>query len=231
MQDLIEKERASEPNSKDLGEIFDDIYCRDSWNGGSGPGSTVEFTKGYCEFIKKFVANNGINTILDIGCGDWQFSQHLIPSLNVEYFGVDVSPIALHITSKRFADFRTHFLCDDASTNLWSLMYYIYGLDSVRLTKHTTLLLCKDVMQHWSSDRWQPFLRDVIAWLWSHPTSTYALVTNDSGQRDKDIKDGEYGPLDLSKFGDTIYIFPDQIKHTVQIRPHAPANELFGFTK
>ena len=55
---------------------------------GSGPGSGEEYTRAYRKFIEKFLQDHHIRTVLDYGCGDWQFSK-LINWGDVNYYGID----------------------------------------------------------------------------------------------------------------------------------------------
>ncbi|HAQ05822.1 TPA: SAM-dependent methyltransferase, partial [Candidatus Azambacteria bacterium] len=54
--------------------VFTDIYTKRFWFGGSGSGSLVENTVSYRNFLETFISDNEIKTVLDFGCGDWQFS-------------------------------------------------------------------------------------------------------------------------------------------------------------
>ena len=60
-------------------------YC-----GSSGKSSSLVYNKEYIQHMKRFIVNNSCNTIVDIGCGDWQHSEKLYDGLNVNYFGYDV---------------------------------------------------------------------------------------------------------------------------------------------
>jgi len=55
---------------------------------GSGPGSTKEYTIQYREFLSKFIKDNKIKTILDIGCGDFQMNEHF-DWIDYDYTGID----------------------------------------------------------------------------------------------------------------------------------------------
>ena len=70
-------------------EVFSKIYKEDLWQGGSGAGSKLENVKEYVEILQKYIDKPEINTVLDLGCGDWQFSKFLDLS-SVSYLGVDV---------------------------------------------------------------------------------------------------------------------------------------------
>ena len=42
------------------------------------------------EFVRKFIKENAIHSVVDLGCGDWQFSPHIYHDLGVAYTGYDV---------------------------------------------------------------------------------------------------------------------------------------------
>ena len=55
--------------------VFDEIYSKASWKSGtslSGPGSEPENALSYVAFVGEIIQIYGINTILDIGHGDWK---------------------------------------------------------------------------------------------------------------------------------------------------------------
>ena len=70
-------------------ESFTRCYDEKLWEGGgSGDGSTPEFTRFYREFLYKFMKSNNIRSVTDIGCGDWQFSRLI--SWECNYLGIDL---------------------------------------------------------------------------------------------------------------------------------------------
>jgi hypothetical protein len=50
--------------------VFDTNY-RAGW--GSGLGSLVSSTVTYRYIIESFIRLNDVHSVLDVGCGDWQF--------------------------------------------------------------------------------------------------------------------------------------------------------------
>ena len=50
-------------------EIFNDIYARNLWSGGSGAGSTPQNAKPYVNFLTFFLSINRIASVVDAGCG------------------------------------------------------------------------------------------------------------------------------------------------------------------
>jgi SAM-dependent methyltransferase len=135
------------------GEIFDDVYSRDLWKGGSGTGSHEDLTRDYRAFLQQFIARNSIVSVVDIGCGDWQFSRYMDWS-GVDYIGIDASAVVLENTRK-FSRDGVHFLHADATHDALPA---------------ADLLLAKDVLQHWSN-------ADIIAFLPQLQKYRRALIT------------------------------------------------------
>jgi len=165
-------------------DIFNEIYGRNLWGAGSGTGSLVETTVAYRQFLHNFIRTNQIRSVVDIGCGDWQFSK-LIDWSGISYTGIDVSDVVLANT-QTFARDGVNFLHADARTD--------------PLPK-ADLLIMKDVMQHWSNDDILTFLprlshfQQALITNGFHPSLT-ALINND-------IPAGSFRPVDLrsSPFG------------------------------
>ena len=70
-------------------KIFDTIYKYNLWLFGSGTGSLAINNKPYISFLNKFIKENNIKSVIDIGCGDWQISENIDWS-NIKYLGIDV---------------------------------------------------------------------------------------------------------------------------------------------
>ena len=68
---------------------FEAIYKNDAWGLGSGPGSRPSNTIEYRAFVEHFIEANGVRSVTDLGCGDWQFSA-LMDWSCVIYTGFDV---------------------------------------------------------------------------------------------------------------------------------------------
>ena len=68
---------------------FTQIYARNIWGSGSGDGSLPKHTKGYRRFLERFIRDKQIKSVVDYGCGDWQFSR-LINWDGVRYLGLDI---------------------------------------------------------------------------------------------------------------------------------------------
>jgi SAM-dependent methyltransferase len=159
--------------------VFNRYYKSDAWiGGGSGSGSTPEVTAPYRDFLSRFLRDHNIKSVVDLGCGDWQFSK-LIDWSRIDYLGVDVSRTVLDNTRK-FAKPGIRFIeLNGTSSSL-------PGAD---------LLIMKDVMQHWSNEDIEQFLLNL-------PKFQYALITNGShkgsDRTNSQTQTGGCRPVDLT---------------------------------
>ena len=159
-------------------DIFNQIYSNNLWGSGSGTGSLAENTVEYRKYIHNFIRTNQIRSVVDIGCGDWQFSK-LIDWRGIHYIGVDVSDVVLSNT-QQFAREGVSFLHADARTDLLPT---------------ADLLIMKDVMQHWTNN-------DILTFLPRLSNFQQALITNGfhpalRNMVNSDIPVGQYRPVDL----------------------------------
>ena len=160
-------------------EVFSKIYKEDLWHGGSGAGSKIENVKEYVDVLQKYIDKPEIKTVLDLGCGDWQFSKFLDLS-SVSYLGVDVVESVIDSNNSLYSAPNIEFISRDITT------YEIPKAD---------LIICKDVLQHLCNKDVIEILIKIIK------SSKFSLITNDftSGDKvNKDINNGNYRCLDLS---------------------------------
>ncbi|MDA1246240.1 MAG: class I SAM-dependent methyltransferase [Cyanobacteria bacterium] len=176
-------------------DIFDKIYENSYWGNGSGGGSSPEATQPYKIFLEGFIRQHNIKSIIDLGCGDWQFSQFLDFG-SATYIGIDASNNVIAKNKKSFARPGVSF------TNLPKNINELPSAD---------LLVCKDVLMHLSTKE----VKDILSIL---PRFKYALITNDipcvsifgrillklrslfAPVVNKEIKTGDYRPLDPTKY-------------------------------
>ena len=137
-------------------DIFDQIYENSYWGKGSGGGSSPEATQPYKVFLEDFIRQYQIQSIVDLGCGDWQFSKFLDFG-GATYIGIDASKRVIANNQKLFTRLGVSF------ANLPRNHHDIPSAD---------LLVCKDVLMHLSTKE----VRDILSIL---PNYKYALITND----------------------------------------------------
>lgn len=161
---------------RSMTESFSSVYARDDWQGGSGRGSTPENTVVYRELIERFLRTHNIKRVVDIGCGDWQFSR-LINWENIDYIGIDTVPAVIEANRQRYG-----------------LHYRFECLDVTRDTLPPgDLVIMKDVLQHWPNDAIQAFLPRLEKY-------RFAILTNCAYQGpslNTEIAMTGFRPLDL----------------------------------
>jgi len=168
-------------------EVFTHIYQNAVWGvdekgeGTSGPGSTVANTKEYMEYLQDFLKEKKITSVVDLGCGDWQFSQHINWN-GVQYTGFDVVLPIIERNKAKFSQPNIAFMHGDGITT---------DLPAA------DLLICKDVLQHLT----EADIKKIAA---QFPKFKYCLITNGIdadtlSSNNHPISRGDYRTLDIRK--------------------------------
>lgn len=186
--------------NKTMNNVFTSIYENSSWgsnqhtdyNGSSGPGSALHFNKDtYIPFLKKFIIDNEIKQVTDLGCGDFRCGFFIYDDLDIKYSGYD--------TYKKVIDYN--------STQYSLPKYKFTHLDFLNNKEDIAdgeLCIIKDVLQHWSLNNIYTFLDYLID---TEKFKTIMIVNcSQQIQDNPDINDGEWRPLScnflpLSKYG------------------------------
>lgn len=166
---------------------FQAIYAQGSWGtdssgrGTSGLGSTLEFTKIYRVFLQDFLARNAIRSVVDAGCGDWEFSQAM-DWTGIDYLGLDTVPSVIADNERRFGSPKVRFAVADIVRDPMP---------------PADLLVVKDVLQHLSH-------ADIARFLAQLPRYRHVLIVNDVHPdsltaEPQDIQTGGYRPLDSTR--------------------------------
>ncbi|MGH6878682.1 MAG: methyltransferase [Rhizomicrobium sp.] len=157
---------------------FERIYEQNSWGYGSGEGSLPVHVRPYVSFLRQFLRRRHIGSVVDFGCGDWQFSK-LVDWSGIEYRGYDIVASVLSANRARYQTGRVSFHEVEPSG------YDLPGAD---------LLIVKDVFQHWSDEAIFEFLPRLKNY-------RYSLVTNCVNPRgttaNQPIADGGFRYLDI----------------------------------
>lgn len=166
---------------------FTKVYKEGTWGknekgeGTSGSGARPENSLEYIAFLQRFLKLNKIQSVIDIGCGDWGVSR-CIDFRGIRYTGFDVVKSVIEKNKIAFLSPTVSFVCAD--------------ITKVELPS-ADLLVCKDVMQHLTND-------DVFAILKQLPKFKHCLITNDVfyltlTSDNTDIRRGDYRNIDLTK--------------------------------
>lgn len=167
-----------------MDEIFTTIYQELRWPAGkdetkSGIGSTLRYTKNVTTLINQIIETRKIRTILDLGCGEMNWQQHLDLTNIKEYYGID-------IVSSVVDDDRQKFKHD-------SRFYFDLG-DITRLEIPAyDLIICREVLFHLSIENIQKVLDNIRR---SH--CKYLLVTSHENTSNVDIQDGNFFEFNIT---------------------------------
>lgn len=157
--------------------VFSEIYEKKVWYSGSGSGSAPENTVPYRDLLQSYLAEHRIKSVLDIGCGDWQFSCYM-DWQGASYVGLDVVSSVIEANQYDWSDQNIRFeVADIAADPL----------------PPADLVLIKDVLQHWPTADIKAFLPKLAGY-------KHVLITNTvHGNRlNEDIAVGEARPIDLT---------------------------------
>jgi SAM-dependent methyltransferase len=168
-------------------QAFTQIYDDKAWGvgsagqGTSGGGSTLAATVVYRAFLEDFMKVHGVKSVVDAGCGAWEFSS-TVDWTGIEYTGVDVVASVIADDQKKYGAPNIKFqTADIVRTDLPA----------------ADLLICKDVLQHLP-------IEDDLAFLAQLPKYKDVLLTDTVDKvtlsaENHDIQPGEFRLLDLTK--------------------------------
>lgn len=156
--------------------LFTKIYENKRWgdnistefNGNSGGGSNINKINlnQYIPFIKKFIDNKKVESIVDIGCGDFRCGELIHKDKNYLYKGYDVYKKMIDAHNEKFKDNKNlNFIFADIINNPEEL-------------EKGDLCIIKDVLQHLSCEMIYKFM-DYIT---SNKIFKYILIINTCNQ-------------------------------------------------
>jgi len=139
------------------------------------PSSTIE----YRAFIERFIKENEVRSVTDLGCGDWQFSR-LIDWSDVDYVGFDVVGHLIERNRREYGRKNIRF----------------QQFEDVSDLPGGDLLLSKEVLQHLPNEIVLNYLEEI------RRKYKFALLTNaiePSDIANRDIVAGDWRPLRLDQ--------------------------------
>jgi hypothetical protein len=175
-------------------KVFTSVYERSLWgnnyideySGSSGLGSEIEYNAyHYVPFLKKFITDNDIKSIVDLGCGDFKCGKMIYDDLDVLYTGYDAYKKIIDYNSSQYSLPKYSFTHLDFCNNKENII-------------HGELCILKDVIQHWSLDNIYTFLDYLI----EKKIFKYILICNCCYQikDNTDIPDGYFRQLSCEYF-------------------------------
>lgn len=170
-------------------KVFSEIYRLRLWGkdekgrGTSGSGSTLAEGLPFVHYVQNFLDTYPIQSIVDIGCGDWVLAKEINWG-NRDYLGIDVVKSVVQKNQTLYSKQNIRFLQLDAAEE--------------QPLPSGDLLICKDVLQHLPN-------KQVFSILEKSKKFKYCLFINDidpvgNNPPHQDINCGEYRLLDLTRF-------------------------------
>jgi len=141
-------------------DTFKAIYEYNGWGedicndfpGQSGEGSSIEFNKDYIAFLKRFIEQQGIKSVVDVGCGDWRCGKFIYYKTDVKYTGYDCYAGVINSHNKHYKPL----------SRFWTFEVKNCLLETDTM-EGADLLIVKDVLQHWLDDEVTHFLDKVLS--------------------------------------------------------------------
>jgi hypothetical protein len=154
--------------------IFTDIYEKQIWGkdgessykGSSGGGSEIAYNESvYIPFLKKFIAENNIKTVVDLGCGNFKCGNLIYDNLDVLYTGYDTYNKVIEHNSQ------------DNKMPKYTFMHLDFYGDREKIVNGDVCIL-KDVLQHWQMNEIYIFLDYLV----ENKKFKYIIICNCSKQ-------------------------------------------------
>ena len=166
--------------SQSTEQVFTDIFQSNSWRGSqsvSGCGSDDDQTALLKTVLPGLFAELGIDSILDIPCGDFHWMQDL-DLATIDYCGADIVSDLVASNNDQFGGDSVRFLQKDLIR------------DSL---PQVDLLLCRDCLVHLSATDIRSALKNIC-----DSGATYLLTTTFSARtKNIDIATGQWRPVNL----------------------------------
>lgn len=149
--------------------VFKHIYEGHVWGsnvspnfkGNSGGGSSVDFNKDYITFLRRFIQQQNIKSVVDLGCGDWRCGKAIYEDLSCSYVGYDIYDTMIKSHNETYKDPRWKF----------EVMNCFADLEHM---EKADLLIVKDVLQHWTDKE----VSDFMEYQTTAKQYKYILITN-----------------------------------------------------
>jgi len=174
--------------------VFSYIYDSKHWYDGesfSGPGSSLSSTSIIRLLLPAILRAIGANTLLDAGCGDFNWMKELVEELGLDlYFGVDIVQSVIDENQKKYGTDKIVFMNLDIAED--------------PLLK-VDVIMCRDVLAHLSYEDIHLVLSN-----FKKSGATYLLASSFSAIRDNNLEmlSGNFRSVNLQL---TPFNFPEPL--------------------
>ena len=144
-------------------EIFNKIYTQNKWGFLSGTGSFSSLSQEYIQFIKNYIQTHSIQSVVDLGSGDFRLSREIFLDNNIHYWGIECVEFLVNILSGIYKNnINIEFKCFDFFKNKENI-------------PNADLFIIKDVLQHWPNFYIYSFLDYLVS---SNKTKNIIIVNS-----------------------------------------------------
>ncbi len=166
-----------------VSEIFTNIYNKNRWgyrgqklDKCSGHGSSANSFAPIRKLLTHYVKDNGIKSVVDIGCGYWEFYRDEFA--NCDYIGIDCVQDCVDFNNENYAGNGLRFMLGDVT-------------DPEFIIPDAQFYIIKDVLQHLSNANVKQVLDQLV-----QKSNVVILMIQDGQQKGNvDIPNGGYRPL------------------------------------
>jgi hypothetical protein len=165
-----------------LEDRFSHIYLNNLWSSKespSGTGSELASTETLRAWLVENIPNLGVQKFVDAPCGDFNWMQHVLKFVDVEYLGLDIVPSLIErnseVYSSRSIRFEVANICQD-------------------VLPPCDLIMVRDCLFHLSYDDINRFLINLSGVDYKYLLTTTHVVKN---LVNSDILSGDFRPIDL----------------------------------
>lgn len=183
-------------------ERFAAIYDNNFWHSvesGSGRGSKFKNTQTIRTELPTIIDKFHISSIVDAGCGDFNWMRHIVTTTTLTYTGLDIVDSVIAANNKKYASSNIKFIVSDICHE---------KLPSC------DLLIARDCLIHMSYDDIDGFLKNVGVCEYKYLLTTTHV--NDKRHRtpNRDIATGGYRKIDV--FAPPFKFRRDDVLYTVK---------------
>ena len=166
-------------------QTFTDVYNRNEWIIDSGPGSTIEYNQDfYIPFLKKYIVDNNIKKVCDLGCGDFKCGKLIYDDLDISYYGYDC--VLKNIIEKHNSEYNN---------NKYSF-FHLDIFEDRELILGGDLCILKDILCHWRLN----YIYTFLDYLVESKKFKHILIINcfiNSKDNTDIVSNGKFHPLQL----------------------------------
>ena len=157
--------------NKKCRQYFTSVYKHKSWGEKplSGQGSDIEICFPYVNYLKNFLKKNNKKTVLDLGCGDFNYAKQ-IDWNGIQYIGIDTVDNIIKENIKKYKTENIKFICGDILETEYP---------------NVDLIICKHVLLHIIVDlKLEKYAEQIILKLLNYK---YCLLTDSEPISKKEI--------------------------------------------